>query len=95
MGGVSHAYHNRKTEKIYAAVNYPGKIPHIAEIDLKTGIVKRLHDIKGPSLFNVTSLSYDEKNNILYYTSDNDSRRDLNSYNLNTGSPNYYKKTLE
>ena len=92
LGGVSHAYHNRESGKIYAAVNYPGKIPHIAEIDLKTGIVKRLHDIKGPSLFNVTSLSFDEKNKILYYTSDNDSRRDLNSYNLNTGQSKLLQK---
>ena len=85
MGGVSHAFHDKKRNKIYVAVNYPGKIPHLAELDIKTGKIKRLQDVKGPTLFNVTSLTYDEKNDLLFYTTDNDSKRDLNSYNLKTG----------
>jgi len=85
LGGVSHAYHDKKRNKIYVAVNYPGKIPHLAELDIKSGKIKRLHDVKGPTLFNVTSLTYDEKNQILFYTTDNDSKRDLNSYDIKTG----------
>ena len=85
LGGVSHAYHNKKRNKIYVAVNYPGKIPHLAELDIESGKIKRLHDVKGPTLFNVTSLAYDEKNDLLFYTTDNDSKRDLNSFNLRTG----------
>ena len=85
LGGVSHAYHDKKRNKIYVAVNYPGKIPHIAEIDLNSGKIKRLQDVKGPTLFNVTSLIYDEKNDLLFYTTDNDDKRDLNSYNLRNG----------
>ena len=85
LGGVSHAYHDKKRNKIYVAVNYPGKIPHLAELDISSGKMKRLHDVKGPTLFNVTSLAYDEKNDLLFYTTDNDSKRDLNFYNLKTG----------
>ena len=85
LGGVSYAFYDKKRYKIYVAVNYPGKIPHIASIDLKTGKIERLKDIKGPALFNVTSLAYDEKNDLLFYTTDNNSNRDLNSYNLKTG----------
>ena len=85
LGGVSHAYHDKKRNKIYVAVNYPGKIPHIAEIDLDSGKIKRLQDVKGPTLFNVTSLIYDKKNDLLFYTTDNDDKRDLNSYNLRNG----------
>ena len=85
LGGVSHAYHDKKRNKIYVAVNYPGKIPHLSELDIKSGKIKRLHDVKGPTLFNVTSLTYDEKNQILFYTTDNDSKRDLNSYDIKTG----------
>ena len=71
LGGVSHAFHDKKRNKIYVAVNYPGKIPHLAELDIKTGKIKRLQDVKGPTLFNVTSLTYDEKNDLLFYTTDN------------------------
>ena len=92
LGGVSFAYHNKERNKIYVAVNYPGKIPHIAELDLKTGKIKRLKDVKGPTLFNVTSLAYDEKNDLLFYTTDNDDKRDLNSYNIKTGQSKLLQK---
>jgi hypothetical protein len=85
LGGVSYAFHDKKRDKIYVGVNYPGKIPHIAELDLKTGKIERLKDVKGPALFNVTSLAYDEENDLLFYTTDHSSMRDLNSYNLKTG----------
>jgi len=92
LGGVSFAYYDKKRNNIYVAVNYPGKIPHIAELDLKTGKIKRLKDVKGPTLFNVTSLAYDEKNDLLFYTTDNDDKRDLNSYNLKTGQSKLLQK---
>src|SRR6056300_83335 len=47
LGGVSHAYLDKSKNQIYVAVNYPGKIPHIASIDLKSGKIKRLTDVKG------------------------------------------------
>lgn len=92
LGGVSLAYHDKKRNTVYVAVNYPGKIPHIAALDLKTGKIKRLKDVKGPTLFNVTSLAYDEKNELLFYTTDNDDKRDLNSYNLKTGQSKLLQK---
>ncbi len=92
LGGVSFAYHDKKRNKIYVAVNYPGKIPHIAELDLESGRIKRLKDVKGPTLFNVTSLTYDEKNDLLFYTTDNDEKRDLNVYNLSTGQSKRLQK---
>ena len=94
LGGVSHAYHDKDKNSIYVAVNYPGKYPHIAEINLESGKVKRLMDVKGPTLFNVTSLAHDKKNKILYYTTDNNTQRDLNSYNINTGETKLLQKDL-
>ncbi|NNK39840.1 MAG: hypothetical protein HKP45_04195, partial [Winogradskyella sp.] len=92
LGGVSLAYHDKKRDYIYVAVNYPGKIPHIAQLDLKTGNIKRLKDIKGPTLFNVTSLTYDAKNDLLFYTTDNDDKRDLNLYELKSGQSRLLQK---
>ena len=92
LGGVSYAHHDKKRNKIYVAVSYPGKIPHLAELDLKTGNIKRLKDIKGYSLFDVTSLTYDEKNDLLFYTTDNNSRRDLNQYDIKTGKSTLLQK---
>jgi len=85
LGGVSHAFFDKRRDKIYVAVNYPGKVPHLASLDITSGKIKRLTDIKGPALFNVTSLAYDEKNDFLFYTTDNSANRDLYSYNLRNG----------
>ncbi len=84
IGSVSYAQYDKKRNLIYVAINNTGKVPHLASIDLATGKLDRLTDIKGAALFYVTSLTYDEKNDILFYTTDNDSWRDLNSYNLKT-----------
>jgi hypothetical protein len=92
LGGVSFAYHNKERNKIYVAVSYPGKVPHLAELDLKNGKIKRLKDIKGFALFDVTSLAYDKKNDLLFYTTDNNSRRDLNQYDIKTGKSKLLQK---
>ena len=94
LGGVSHAYHDKKRNKIYVAINYPGKVPHIASLDLETGKIKNLRDVKGPALFNVTSLAYDEKNDFLFYTTDNSANRDLFSYNLKNGQATLLQKNF-
>ncbi len=94
LGGVSHAYYDKKRNKIYVAVNFPGKVPHLASLDINSGKIKKLKDIKGPALFNVTSLAYDENNDILFYTTDNSANRDLYSYDLNNGQTTLLQKNL-
>ena len=94
LGGVSHAFYDKKRNKIYVAINYPGQVPHIASLDLATGKIKKLKDVKGPALFNVASLTYDEKNDMLFYTSDNSANRDLLSYNLKNGQTTLLQKNF-
>ena len=84
IGSVSYAQYDRKRNKVYVGINNNGKVPHIAALDLNTGKLAHLTDIKGAALFYVTSLTYDPKNEILFYTTDNDSWRDLNAYNIKT-----------
>ena len=84
IGSVSYAHYDKNRRNIYVAVNYPGKVPHLASLNLENGKLERLTDIKGAALFYVTSLTYDPTGDMLYYTTDNDAWRDLNSYNLKT-----------
>jgi hypothetical protein len=74
---VSRAYYDRATGKLYAAFNYPGVVAHVGAIDLATGDVERLVDVKGPVIYTVTSLAYDPTSAQLYYTTDNGAHRDL------------------
>jgi hypothetical protein len=85
LGSISYAHYDKKRDQIYLAVNYPGHYPHLASIDLESGKSKNLTDIKGPALFYVSSVTYDEQGDLLYFTSDNNAWRDLMQYDLNTG----------
>ncbi len=85
LGSLSRPYIDKKNNKIYAAVNYPGQTAHIASIDIATGSVDKIVDVKGPALYFVTSLAYDPKNQKLFYTSDNNDWRDLLEVDLKTG----------
>jgi hypothetical protein len=77
LGSVSRAYFDAASKTIYAAVNYPGATSHVAAISTDTGRIDRLTDIKGPSIYTVASLAYDEAGRTIFYTTDNGSYRDL------------------
>lgn len=85
LGSVSYAHYDKKRNKIYLAVNYPGHYPHLAAINLANGKTENLTDIKGPALFYVSSVTYDEDGDALFFTSDNNAWRDLMKYDLATG----------
>ncbi len=85
VGSVSYPHYDEKRQKIYMAINYPGKVPHLASLDLESGQLERLTDIKGAALFYVSSVDYDEEGDRLFFTTDNDAWRDLNVYELSTG----------
>jgi hypothetical protein len=77
LGSVSRAHYDDRTNRVYAAVNYPGTVGHVAAISLEDGRSERLADIKQPALFTVTSLAWDAQERTLFYTADNYARRDL------------------
>jgi hypothetical protein len=77
LGSVSRAYYDERAGKLYAAFNYPGVVAHVGAIDVNSGELERLVDIKGPVIYTVTSLAYDPSSQQLFYTTDNGAHRDL------------------
>jgi hypothetical protein len=77
LGSVSRAYYDPARERIYAAFNYPGVVAHVGALDVKTGEVERIVRLKGPMIYSVASLAYDQQDGVLYYTTDNGDYRDL------------------
>lgn len=94
IGSVSYAQYDQQRNKIYVGVNNPGKVPYLASIDLTRGTLNHMTDIKGAALFYVTSLTYDPEGDVLYYSTDNDSWRDLNSFNLKTKETKLLQKDV-
>ncbi len=85
LGSVSRAYQDAETDEMYVAVRSPGKLAHLAAVNLKTGDSRSLTDVKGAALYYVTSLAFDSESRTLFFTSDNSNWRDLNTVQLNTG----------
>lgn len=94
LGSVSQAHYDKKRNKIYVAINYPGQIPHLATIHLEDGRIEKLTDIKGAALFYVSSVTFDEEDDVIYFTTDNDRWRDLNSYDIKTGKTRLLQKDV-
>ena len=85
LGSVSQIVHDTTTNTVYAGVNYPGAVPHIASYNLDTGKRRKLKDVKGAALYFVTAIALDQENRILFYTTDNNKWRDLVQIDLKTG----------
>jgi hypothetical protein len=85
MGSVSRAFYDSRTRRLYAGINYPGQVAHIASLDTTNGRLDRICDIKGGALYSVCSLAYDPSGERLFYTTDNNAFRDLNVVDLRTG----------
>jgi hypothetical protein len=85
LGSVSRPFIDRETNTLYAGVRYPGVVSHIAAVSLADGSVRKLHEVKGPMHFRVTSLAFDAQARTLFYTEDNNDYRDLMQLDIRTG----------
>ena len=85
LGSVSRAYFDESTGTIYGAFRYPGVVEHIGALDVKTGGIVPLADVKGAMLYKVTSLAFDPDTKTLFYTSDNYALRDIRALDARTG----------
>jgi hypothetical protein len=94
LGSVSRGYYDNTNHKLYVAMLYPAQIPHIAAIDINNGSITKVCDITGAGLYYVTSLTYNPAENILYFTTDNSSWRDLNAVDIKTGKTELLMKDV-
>ncbi len=87
LGSVSRSFYDRERNVIYTAVKYPGQVAHIAEIDLSSGKIRKICDVKGASTYNTCSLVWVPETHKLYFTTDNYHYRDLNVVDIFGGKP--------
>ncbi len=85
LGNVSSSFIDSKNRTIYAAVNYPGKLAHIAAIDMDDGSMKKIAGLYSPVLYYVTSVTYDDSSSTLFATTHTSDWRGLESINVKTG----------
>ncbi|HEX7930014.1 MAG TPA: hypothetical protein VF470_03800, partial [Sphingomicrobium sp.] len=85
LGSISRGYVDEKTNSLIAAFRYPGKVGFVGTMDLATGKLQPLVDLKGMMLYFVTSLAYDPDARKVFYVNDNRAYRDLLEVDLDTG----------
>ncbi len=85
LGSISRGYVDTRTNSLIAAFRYPGEIGFVGRMDLATGKLTKLSEIKGMMLYKVTSLAFDEAARKAYYTEDNYAFRDLVEIDVDTG----------
>jgi hypothetical protein len=86
LGSVSRSFFDPVHRKIYAAINYPGQLAHIASIDIDNGTLERVCDVTGPSLYSVASVAYDSSTSTMFFTTHNKADwRHLRAVDLRTG----------
>ena len=84
LGSLSRAYIDRRSRTVYAGMNYPGALGHLGAISLDGGAIEKLHEIKQPRSYTVTSLAFDPAAGTLFYTADNTTWRDLMAFDVKT-----------
>jgi hypothetical protein len=77
LGSVSKFEYNQSTGKLYAAINHPGIISQIAEIDSHTGEIRKIATLDSPSLYYSTHLAYNAQDEKLYISEHNNNYRNL------------------
>ncbi len=85
LGSISRGFVDSKTNSLVAAFRYPGTIGFVGTMDLATGKLRPLQEIKGMMLYKVTSLAFDEQARKAYYTEDNYAFRDIVEVDVDTG----------
>jgi hypothetical protein len=85
LGSISRTFYDSTNGNLYAAVQYPGQVAHIAAINVDNGTINNIHEVKGPALYYASSLAYDPSEGLIFYTTDNNSWRDLNVVDIKTG----------
>lgn len=85
LGSMSRAYYDSVSQRLYAAVNYPGHIAYLAAINMSDGKVERLCDITGASLYSASSTAYDPYTRTIFFTTDNYGWRDIRAFDTQTG----------
>jgi hypothetical protein len=86
LGSVSREYYDQASGKLLVAVNYPGKLAHIAEIDINTGKINPIAPVPSSSLFFVTSIAYDDSSKTIFASTQNKDWRGLQSIDIKTGN---------
>ncbi len=90
LGSMSTYRMNPLTGKIYTAINHPGVISQICEIDIYSGEIRKIAQLDNPALYYSTHLAYDSDSNLVFISEQTNKYRSLVRIDADSGK----KETL-
>lgn len=85
LGSLSNYVFDVKKNKLFAAMNRPGEISQIIELDVSDGSIRKIATLDAPVLYNVTFLAYDASGEQLFISEQNSKFRSLVSVDVKSG----------
>ena len=86
FGWVSQPFFRKNNNSVFYIFNRPGQLTTLQSLDLNSGKSKAITSVETPSLIQVASIAFDEKNNFVFYTTNNNEFfRDIWVYDLKSG----------
>lgn len=92
LGSVSRSYIDPRDGTLVGAFMYPGVLPFVGVLDLKSGSIRRLAEIHGAMAYRVASTAWDPATETLFYTEKNYGLRDLKEVDVRTGKARFLLK---
>jgi len=90
LGNVSRLHYDSQRKVVYAAINHPGIVSQVVQIDQKTGKIKKLSTIDSPQLYYTTHIAFDPNGNRLFITENNSKYRNLVQIDITNGRTGYF-----
>ena len=84
-GSFSTVGFDAETKKVYAAINHPGDVSYIGELDLESGDIRKIAELESPMLYTVAYLAYDPQRRDIFVTEHNNKYRSLVRVDAETG----------
>ena len=85
LGNVSRLHYDSQRKVVYAAINHPGIVSQVVQIDQKTGKIKKLSTVDSPQLYYTTHIAFDPNGNRLFITENNSKYRNLVQIDITSG----------
>ena len=83
-GSFSTVGYDAESGKIYAAINHPGKLAYIGELNIASGEIRKITDLDSPMLYTVAYVAYDPEKDILFLSEQNNKYRSLAKVDVNS-----------
>jgi len=83
LGSVAAMAFDSAAQKIYTAINHPGRFARLVSIDMHSGNIRKLTYVNGPRLYFPSYLTFDSKRRRVLFTIYNQDIRGISIYDLN------------